>query len=83
MCVYITVFLDSIQDIPYISTIVHGDMGCGKNSFKLVCRCHQLLSGILANGHLPRVARQSSLSANDKGDNAILMGAAKDMLLSL
>ena len=35
---------------------VHGAMGCGQTSFKTVWRCHQLLSGFLAKGHLPRVA---------------------------
>ena len=32
---------------------------------------HQLLSGLLDNGHLPRVSSQSRLSANDKGDNEV------------
>ena len=41
---------------------VHGAMGCGQKSFKLVWRCHQLLSGFLAKGHLPRVSRQSRRS---------------------
>ena len=31
-------------------------MGCGQKSFKL---CHQLLSGLLAKSHLPRVSRRS------------------------
>ena len=35
-------------------------------------RYHQLLFGFLANDHLPRVSRQSCLSANDKGDNKII-----------
>ena len=30
-----------------------------KKNFQLVWRCHQLLSGFLAKGHLPRVSRQS------------------------
>ena len=47
------------------STAVHGAMGCGQKSFKLVWWCHQLLSGLLADGHLPRVSRQSCLSAKD------------------
>jgi hypothetical protein len=34
-------------------------MGCGQRSFKLVWRCHQLLSGFLTKGHLLRVSRQS------------------------
>ena len=38
-------------------------------SFKLVWRCHQFLSEFLANGHLPRVLRQST---NDKSDEMIL-----------
>ena len=41
------------------SLVVHGAMGCGQWSFKLVWRCHQLLSGFLAKGHLPRVSSQS------------------------
>ena len=41
---------------------VHGAMDCNQKSFKLVCWCHQLLSGFLANGHLPRVSRQSRRS---------------------
>ena len=39
---------------------------------KLVWRCHQLLSRFLANDHLPRM---SSQSANDKGDNEMILGA--------
>ena len=39
--------------------------------FTLVLWCHQLLSGILAKGHLPQMLRQSRLSANDKGDNEV------------
>ena len=42
--------------------VVHGAMGCGQKNFQLVWRCHQLLSGFLAKGHLPRVSRQSSRS---------------------
>ena len=38
---------------------VHGAMGCDQESFKLVWRCHQLLSGFLAKGQLPRVSLQS------------------------
>ena len=37
--------------------------------------CHQLLSGFLANGHLPRVSRQSCLPANDKSNNEVKPGA--------
>ena len=35
----------------------------------------QLLSGFLTQGHLPRVSRQSCLSANDKGGNGMIPGA--------
>ena len=37
-------------------------MGCGQKNFQLVWRCHQLLSGFLAKGHLPRVSHQSHQS---------------------
>ena len=53
----------------------HGAMGCGQKCFKVVWRCHQLLSGFLTNGTLPRVPRQSRLSVNDKGDNDVVPGA--------
>ena len=49
-------------------------MGCGQENFKLVWRCHQLLSGFLAKGLLPREPRQSFLSANVKGDNEMIPG---------
>ena len=38
----------------------HG--GCGQKCFKLVWWCHQLLSELLAKGHLSRVLRQSCRS---------------------
>ena len=44
-------------------------------SFILVWPYHQLPPGFLANCHLPRVSRQSCLSANDKGDNKMEPGA--------
>ena len=47
---------------------------CGQKSFKLVWRCHQLLSGFLAKGHLPRVASVTSV-ANYKDDNEMILGA--------
>ena len=50
---------------------VRGVMGCGRKCFTLVWRCHQLLSGFLAKGHLLQVSRQS---ANDKGDNEMILG---------
>ena len=43
----------------------HGAMGCGQKSFKLVWRCHQLLSGFLAKDHLPRVSRPLPRSLNE------------------
>ena len=36
-----------------------------KKVFRLVLRCHQVLSGSLANSHLPQ---ESRLSANDKSN---------------
>ena len=43
-----------------------------KESFMLVWRCHQLLSGFLSIGFLLRVLH---LSAYDKGDNEVKPGA--------
>ena len=43
-------------------------------------RCHQLLSGFLAKGHVPRGSRQSYLLANDKGDNEVMPGAVHRFL---
>ena len=51
-----------------------------EKSFKLVWRRHQLLSGFLTNGHLPRVSRQSCLTVNDEGDNEMIPGAVTDLL---
>ena len=45
-----------------------------KKCFKLVWWCHQLLSGFLGKDHLPRVACQSRLSANNKSDNEMIPG---------
>ena len=53
----------------------HGAMGCDQNGFKLLWQCHPLLSGFLANRHLPRVSRQTHLTANDKGDNEMIPAA--------
>ena len=64
---------ESDQDSP----TVHGTMGFGQKSFRLVWRCHQLLSGFLANGHLPRM---SCLSANDKEDNEVKQELCTDIL---
>jgi hypothetical protein len=35
-------------------------------------RCHKLLSWLVANGFLPRVPRQSHMSAKYNGDNEII-----------
>ena len=59
------------------SPAVHVAMGCGQRSSKLVWRCHQLLSGFLAQDHFPRVSRQSRLSAND---NELIPGAVHNSL---
>ena len=68
-CIMIIRSIASSEPWPPQVYVVHGAMGCGQKRFKLVCRCHQLLFGFLANVHLPRVSRQSRLSANDKGNN--------------
>ena len=46
-----------------------------KKSFKLVWGCYQLLSGLLSNGQLPRMSRQSLLSADVTRDNEMIPGA--------
>ena len=56
-------------------SVVHGAMVCNQESFIIVWRWHQHLSGFLANGQLHRVSRQSRLSANYKGDNEMVPGA--------
>ena len=53
--------------------VVDGVMGCDQKSFKIVWRCHQLLSRFLAKGHLLQASRQSRLSASDKGDNELML----------
>ena len=57
------------------NTAVHGVMGCGQKSFKLVWQYHQLLSEFLPKGHLPRMSLQSYIPANDMGDNGMIPGA--------
>ena len=57
---------------PIIASVVYGAMGCGRKSFKLVWLCHQLLSGFLVEGYLPRV---SLLSAKGNGNIEIIPGA--------
>jgi len=46
---------------PTLETIIffHGAIGCGQETFTLVWWFHQLLSGFLVKGNLPRVSRQS------------------------
>ena len=61
-------------------SVVHGAMGCGQKSFKLVWRCHQLLSGFLAKGYLPRLSRQSRLSTNDRVVIRWYRGLCTDLL---
>ena len=46
-----------------------------KQSFKLVWRCHQVLSGFLAKGHFAPSVASVTLVANDKGDNEMILGA--------
>ena len=41
-------------------------LGFDQESFKLGWQCHQLLSVFLANGHLPRVSRQSVNNAGNE-----------------
>ena len=61
--------------VPKARLVVHGAMGCGQESFKLVWRCHQLLSVFLVTGLLPRVSRQSHLSISDESFNEVVPGA--------
>ena len=56
-----------------IRPVVHGAIGFGKQSFKLVWWCHQLLPGF------PSVASVTSV-ANDKGDNEMILGLGTDLL---
>jgi hypothetical protein len=54
-------------------------MGWGKKkSFTLMWRCNQLLSGFLANDHLPRVSRQLFLPINDKCDTGRMCLTAEE-----
>ena len=62
-----------LETTSIIELAVHVAIDCGhKKNFKLVWRCHQLLSGFLIKGHLPRASLQSN---NDKGDNEMISGA--------
>ena len=52
-----------LTGLSIISVLLYMEQwAAAKKSFKLVWRCHQLLSGFLAKGHLPRVSRQSRWS---------------------
>ena len=55
--------------------MVHGPMEWFQKAFKIVCWCLQFQSEFLAKVHLPRVARQSRLSPNDKCENEMILGA--------
>ena len=46
-----------------------------KKNFMIMWWYDKLLSGFLANGHLPRLSLQSRLLVNDKGDNEMILGA--------
>ena len=59
--------------------VVHGVMACGQKSFKLVWRCHQLLSGFLAKYHLPRVSRLSRRSLMIRVFNGICLTAEENL----
>ena len=56
-------YLQHYSRVPVVP-VVYGVMGSGqkKKNFQLVWRCHQLLTGFLAKGHLSRVSRQSLYS---------------------
>ena len=45
-----------------LNKFLHSEVNLLIQRFKLVWRCHQLLSGFLAKGHLLRVSRQSRQS---------------------
>jgi hypothetical protein len=47
-------------------------MDCDQTSFKLLWRCHQLLSEFINKGYLPRVSPQLRLSTNDKDDKKVI-----------
>ena len=57
---------------------VHGAISCGQK--KLCVSAAVLLSGFLSKGHLPRVSRQSPLSANDKVIMRCYRGLCTDLL---
>ena len=49
-----------------MSSVVHGIKVCGQKIFMPVWWCHQLQSGFLAKGYLPRMPLQLRLSADDR-----------------
>ena len=72
-CIYAWLSLSLYIQSTAVYPTVHGATGCSQKSFKLVWRCHQLLSGfLLAKRHVPRVSRQSR---HDMGDNEMIPGA--------
>ena len=60
--------------------VVYWATSSATNSFKLMWRCHQFLSGFLTEDHRPRVSRQSRLSANDNYDNEMISGTVNRSL---
>ena len=53
-----------IFNYPYFYLLSTEPWAAVKKAFKLMRRCHQFLSGFLANGPLSQVSRQSLFSAN-------------------
>ena len=72
-------FMSRINQIPctdaYLFNLLSMSHGLWPKKIQLVWRCHQLLSGFLAKGYIPRVTSVT----NDKGDNEIL-GLCADLL---
>ena len=60
---------------------VYGAMGCGQKNFKLVWRCHQLLSRFLAKRQfVPSVASVTSVTNNNKVIMKWSRGLCTDLL---
>ena len=53
------------------SLAAYGAKNCSQESFKLVWRCHQVLLGFLANGHLPQSHLSLMMSDNEMAPGAI------------
>ena len=60
----------------------HGAMGCGQKSFKIVWWCHELLSGFLAKGNLPRASSQPRWSLMIRVIMKLSWGLCTDLLAS-